>query len=122
MLIDLWLKPKQNNLTFDLPPVLFHNKQTVCVSTLYIKWQKAVANASIILSSTLIEKSSLNPTQQLLFVYQKGKSQVLNYTPTHKQHYKIQCLELQASQFNIQNIDHSDLEKIEQIYIQLDIE
>ena len=122
MLIDLWLNPKQNNLSFDLPPVIFHNKQKVCVSRLYIKWHRSVTNPSIILSSTLTEKSSLNPAQQLLFVYQKGKSQVLNYTPTHRQYYKIQCLELQASQFNLTNIDNSELEKIDQIYIQLEIE
>ena len=122
MLIDLWLNPNKNNLSFDLPPVIFHNKQKVCVSRLYIKWHRSVTNPSIILSSTLTEKSSLNPAQQLLFVYQKGKSQVLNYTPTHRQYYKIQCLELQASQFNLTNIDNSELEKIDQIYIQLEIE
>ena len=122
MLIDLWLKPKDNNLLFDLPPVIFHNKQQVSVSRLFIKWHRNVMNASIILSSTLTDKSSLNPAQQLLFVYQKGNSKFLNFTPTHKQHYKIQCLDLQSSQFNITNIDNSELEKIDQIYIQLDIE
>ena len=122
MLIDLWLTPKDNNLLFDLPPVIFHSKQKVSVSRLFIKWHRNVINPVIILSSTLTDKSSLNPAQQLLFVYQKGNSRFLNYTPTHKQYYKIQCLELQSSQFNIKSIDNSKLEKIDQIYIQLDIE
>ena len=121
MLIDLWLTPKDNNLTFDYPPVTFHNRQKVSVSKLFIKWRRNVSNPAVILSSTLTDKSSLNPNQQLLFVYQKGKSQVLDFTPTHKLYYKIQCLELQSSQFKITNIDNSELEKIDKIYIQLDI-
>ena len=121
MLINLWLNPKNNELKFDLPPIIFHRHQMIAITHLFIEWEKTVPHASLIVTSSLVDKSSTNPNQQLLFVYQKGNAKRLNYTPTQKDYYKIQCLELQASEFQIHPIDNSKLEKIEQIYIQLSI-
>ena len=121
MLIDLWLKPEKNTLNFDFPPTDFNRTQKVCVSQLFIQWKKPVQNCTLALSSTLIDKSTFNPKQQLLFVYQKGRSQFLDYTPTHKKYYKIQCFDLASSQFEIRNIDNTKLEIIEKIYIQLEV-
>ena len=121
MLIDLWLNPINNQLDFDFPPTDFNRSQKVCVTQFFILWKKPVQNCSLTLSSSLIDKSSYNPTQQLLFVYQKGRSQFLDYTPTHKKYYKIQCFDLASSHFEIRNIDNSKLENIEKIYIQLEI-
>ena len=123
MLIDLWLTPKHNILNFDLPPTDFNRSHKVCVTHFFIHWGKPVSNSALTLSSTLIDKSSFNTKQQLIFVYQKGKSQYLNYTPTHKKYYKIQCFDLASSHFEIRNIDNRirELENIEKIYIQLEI-
>ena len=121
MLINLWLKTKLNQLSFDLPPISFEPKQEVCVTNLFIKWEKSVLNPAIILSSSLIDKSIANPSQQLIFVYQKGNSKFLNFTPTQKSYYKIQCLDLQSSFFQIHTIDNSILEKIETIFLQLEV-
>ena len=121
MLINLWLRPKNNQLAFDLPPINFESKQEVCVTEFFIKWQKTVNNPTLILTSSLIDKSICNPTQQLAFVYQKGNSKFLNFTPTQKAYYKIQCLDLQSSFFKIRNIDNTDLEKINTIFLQLEL-
>ena len=121
MLINLWLTPKDNQLLFELPSIIFTPKQEVCVTQLFIKWRQGVNNPAITLTSSLIDKSICNPTQQLIFVYKKGKSQFLNFTPTHKKYYKIQCLDLQSSFFEIQNIDNTQLEKIEKIFLQLEV-
>jgi len=121
MLINLWLQPINNELQFDLPPVLFHRHQMVAITHLFIEWETSVPHASLIVTSSLVDKSSTNPNQQLLFVYQKGNAKRLNYTPTQKDYYKIQCLDLQASQFQIQSIENNKFEKIERIYIQLSI-
>ena len=121
MLINLRLIPKNNQLLFDLPPINFDPKQEVCVTQLFIKWEKTVSNPAIILSSSLIDKSICNPMQQLIFVYQKGNSKFLNFTPTQKLYYKIQCLDLQSSLFQIQNIDNTKLEIIEYIFLQLEV-
>ena len=121
MLINLWLKPKQNQLLFDLPPITFDPKQEICVTHLFIKWEKTVQNPAITISTSLIDKSISNPTQQLIFVYQKGNSKFLDFTPTQKAYYKIQCLDLQSSYFKIRNIDNTDLEKINTIFLQLEL-
>jgi len=121
MLINLWLTPKDNQLLFELPSIIFTPKQEVCVTQLFIKWRQGVNNPAITLTSSLIDKSICNPTRQLIFVYKKGKSQFLNFTPTHKKYYKIQCLDLQSSFFEIQNIDKTSLEKIEKIFLQLEV-
>ena len=121
MLINLWLTPVNNELKFDLPPIIFHRDQMVAISHMFIEWEKNVAHASLLVSSSLVDKSSTNPHQQLLFVYQKGNAKRLNYTPTQKDYYKIQCLELQASELQIASVDNNKLEKIERIFIQLSI-
>ena len=122
MLINLWLKPKKNELLFDLPPTIFQRKQKVAISHIFIEWEKNIPHQPLLISSTLIDKSSCNPNQQLLFVYQKGNAKRLNYTPTHLEYYKIQCLELQASQFKIHYSDKSKLkENIAEIFIQLKV-
>ena len=121
MLINLWLTPKDNQLLFDLPSIIFTPKQEVCVTHLFIQWEKNVNNPAITLTSTLIDKSICNPTRQLIFVYKKGNSKFLSFTPTHKKYYKIQCLDLQSSFFEIQNIDKKPLEKIQKIFLQLEV-
>ena len=121
MLINLWLTPKDNQLSFDLPSIIFKPKQEVCVTNLFIKWKNNVNNPAITLTSSLIDKSICNPTRQLAFVYKKGNSKYLSFTPTHKKYYKIQCLDLQSSFFEIQNIDNTQLEKIEKIFLQLEV-
>ena len=121
MLINLWLQPVKNELQFDLPPVIFHRHQMVAITHIFIEWETSVPHATFVITSSLIDKSSTNPKQQLLFVYQKGNAKRFNYTPTQKDYYKIQCLDLQASQFQIQSIDNTKLEKIERIFIQLSI-
>lgn len=121
MLINLWLTPKNNTLDFDLPPTDFNHSHKICVTQLFIHWEKVVSNCALTLSSTIIDKSIFNPKQQLLVVYQKERSKFLNYTPTHKNYYKIQCFDLASSHFEIRNIDNTNLENIEKIYIQLEI-
>ena len=51
----------------------------------------------------------------------KDRRYQVHITPTHKKYYKIQCLDLQSSFFEIQNIDNTQLEKIEKIFLQLEV-
>ena len=83
-----------------------------------ILWAKSVKNIHGRIVSSLIDKSPVNPSQQLLFFYQKDKSNFMFYSPTHPAEYKIQCLSLQSSVFNIQL---SEKEQIREIYLQLEI-
>ena len=122
MLINLWLTPKDNQLSFDLPSIIFKPKQEVCVTSLFIKWKNNVNNPAITLTSSLIDKSICNPTRQLAFVYKKGNSKYLSFTPTHKKYYKIQCLDLKSSFIKLIDLEtDKNVENIQFIYLQLEV-
>ena len=110
-----------NRIPFDLPPMSFHDGQLVAVSQIHIKWESQQKHALITLSSTLIDKSSYNPHQQLLLVYEKNNNFNLHRTPTRREYYKIQCMELQSSEFYLFNYDKRKIAKIESIFLQLEI-
>ena len=122
MLINLWLTPQNNELKFDLPAIQFKQGQGVCISRIHIHFSKQVNSPTIILQSTLIDKSSLNPTQQLMFGYSTGFQKHFDFTPTHKEYYKIQCMDFQSSEFKLVDLDNNKIKYIEKIFIQLDID
>ena len=125
MLINLWLSPNNNDLLFDLPPVLFIEGQKISVSRLFIEWNTSVKLTPLILHSTLIEKSPTNPSQQLLFTTPSQTTKrvfVFDYTPTHKTYYKIQCLDLQSSEFELKDLNNTKISNIKRIFVQLEID
>ena len=125
MLINLWLNPKNNDLKFDLPPVLFKEGQKICVSRLFIEWNSSVKLTPLILYSTIIEKSPTNPHQQLFFATPSATNKrvfVSDYTPTHKTYYKIQCLDLQSSEFALRDLNNNKIPTIKRIFVQLEID
>ena len=118
MLINLRGTVNNDEINFDLTPVYFSRNNTVRITEMAILWAKSVKNIHGRIVSSLIDKSPVNPSQQLLFFYQKDKSNFMFYSPTHPAEYKIQCLSLQSSVFNIQL---SEKEQIREIYLQLEI-
>ena len=109
-------RANEYELLFDLPPVDFNLHQTVFVNEIAIKWRKSHKNVAVSLQCTLIDKSPLNPTQQILFACQKYESDFLFYSPTRAQEYKIQRSSLQSSQFTLVT---SEKDTIQEVYIQL---
>ena len=118
MLINLKGRVHNNEIKFDLTPVYFSSHHCVRITEMAIQWDGEVQNIHGKITSTLIDKSPVNPTQQLLFFYQPNRSNFMFYTPTHPAQYKIQCPSLQSSVFNIHL---SEKHQIKQIYIQLEI-
>ena len=118
MLINLRGTVVNDEINFDLTPVYFSRNDTVRVTEIAILWHKSVKNIHGRIISSLIDKSPVNPQQQLLFFYHKDKSNFMFYSPTHPAEYKIQCLSLHSSVFNIQL---SEKEQIREIYLQLEI-
>ena len=106
----------ETELFFDLPPLYFENYQTIFVNEIAVKWGKSRKNISASLHCTLIDKSPLNPMQQLLFVHQNTESNFLFYSPTRAQEYKIQRSSLQSAQFTLIT---SEKAIIQEVYIQL---
>ena len=118
MLINLRGTVLNGEILFDLTPVYFSNNDYVRVTEMAIQWNGKANNIHGKITTTLIDKSPVNPSQQLLFFYQNEKSNFMFYTPTHPAQYKIQCPSLQSSVFNIQL---SEKEQIREIYLQLEI-
>ena len=118
MLINLRGTVHSGEIQFDLTPVYFSNNDYVRVTEMAIQWNGKANNIHGKITTTLIDKSPVNPSQQLLFFYQNEKSNFMFYTPTHPAQYKIQCPSLQSSVFNIQL---SEKEQIREIYLQLEI-
>ena len=113
---DIYKRQNEYELMFDLPPIEFNLHQTVYVNEMAIKWKKSQKNVAVSLQCTLIDKSPLNPDQQLLFAYQRKESDFLFYSPTRAQEYKIQRSSLQSSQFTLVT---SVKDPIQEVYIQL---
>ena len=112
------IRPKRNEyeLNFDLPSLYFENHQTISVNEMAIIWKRSRKNLSVTLHSSLIDKSPLNPSQQLLFARQRKESSFFFYSPTRTQEYKIQRSSLESSQFTLTTSEKVD---IQEIYIQL---
>ena len=118
MIINLNGVVKDGDIIFDHCPVYFNPHQHVHVNELFIKWKKATKNIFGYIESSLIDQSTVNLNQQLLFFHQRKESNYLYYTPTHIAKYKIQCSSLHASVFKLHL---SEKHEIEKIYLQIEI-
>ena len=118
MIINLNGIVKNNEIVFDECPVYFDNNKYVHVNELFILWKNPVKNVVGYIESSLIDRSPVNLNQQLFFFHQRKESNYIFYTPTHIAKYKIQCSALHSSLFKIHLLEQ---EKIEKIYIQLEI-
>ena len=118
MLINLRGTVNKDEINFILPQIFFSKDNYVRVTEIAIQWNGKAHNIYGTVNTTLIDKSPVNPTQQLLFFSQMEKSNFMFYSPTHPAQYKIQCPSLQSSVFNIRL---SEKEQIREIYLQLEI-
>ena len=118
MIINLKGKVNENDIEFEFAQIYFCQQQFVHVNQLFIKWKRKVDNIHGEITSSLIDKSPVNPNQQLVFFHQNGKSDSFLFTPTHLAKYKIQCPSFQSSVFNLHL---SEKHEIENIFLQLEI-
>ena len=125
MLINLYAYQKNNKLDFNLPSVYFKQGQQICVTEICgILDPKRIDKESYLfrLTSTLIDKSPENLNQELLFIHQSKHKNFFHITPTHLSYYKIQCLDLKSSQFNLIDIaKEQNLENLIFVYLQLKV-
>ena len=118
MIINMTGTVENTKINFDLTPVYFEKNQYVHVNEIAIEWKKPQNEVFGTISSTLVDLSSVNLDQQIIFFHQHHQSKYLYYSPTHVAKYKIQCPSLQASVFNISLQEKHEIEKI---YVQLEI-
>ena len=118
MIINLTGTVDNTAINFYPTPVYFEKNQYVHVNEIAIQWKKPQTEVHGTISSTLVDLSSVNLDQQIIYFHQHHQSKYLYYSPTHTAKYKIQCPSLQSSVFNI---SLSEKHEIEKIYLQLEI-
>ena len=118
MIINLTGTVDNANINFYPTPVYFEKNQYVHVNEIAIQWKEPQTQVHGTISSTLVDLSSVNLEQQIIFFHQHHQSKYLFYSPTHTAKYKIQCPSLQSSVFNISLSEKHEFEKI---YLQLEI-
>ena len=122
MIINLHGKVNNDVINFDSTQVYFEPNCYVAVTNVYIQFSRKFKDVTGYISTSLIDKSPINPLQELVFFNQRENSRSLFYSPTHLAQYKIQCPSLQSSVFEIHcsDLDENSI-KIEKVYLQLKI-
>ena len=119
MLINLTGKMVNNFIQFDLVNVDLIPDSTVAITEVCIKYTESVKNVCGSISTSLIERSGLNPNQELISFGHIGPVKNLLYTPTRLSWYKIQLTDLKTSVFKISHFEKDQNYKIDQIKIKL---
>ena len=113
-------------IIFDLVPLYFSCKQTVHVNEIFMQFSSKLSDINGFISTSLIEKTTVNQHQNLLFLHQDTKCRQFYYSPTHNAKYKIQSQSLQSATFKLSLFEGT--EKINfrktniNVYLQLEIE
>ena len=81
---------EDGEINFDLVPLYFCVNQTVHATEVFLQFDKKLSDLNGYITTSLIDKSSINQKQQLIFFHQSIKSRQLYFAPTHIAEYKIQ--------------------------------
>ena len=119
MLINLTGEIKNDFIEFNLVNLPLQPNSSVTVAQLCIEYKEIVKNVCGSINTTLIERSGLNPLQELITFSHTSQVKNLLYTPTHLLWYKIQLGDLQTSVFKISHCEKDQSNKISKIHLKL---
>ena len=95
-------KNEEKYLDFEIPMMKLPDNSFVHIVEIIIKRKEKVENILGHITSSLIDRSVVNQNQTLLSFYHNTESDIMFYSPTHIQKYKIQRYQLDSSDFKIQ--------------------
>ena len=121
MLVRAKGKIINNALQFDFPALFFEKKSFVCLQNLIIKFRLTQNSVTGNISTSLIDRSPINPEQILADFQSNIASKNFYYQPTHLQYYKIQQMDLTSSEFNLKFRENIKFKEIDEIEILLHI-
>lgn len=118
---------RNGQIIFDLVPLYFSGNETVHVNEVFMSYSNKLSYINGFITTSLIDKSSVNQRQNLLFLHQDSKnSKHLYYSPTHVPKYKIGAQSLQSATFKIALFEGTEKVSFSKttidIYLQLEIE
>ena len=120
MLVRIKGKVSNDQIHYQIPSLFFENKSFVSLQHLIIHFKTIQASLSGRLSTTLIDRSPINP-EQVLANFQSSATMTLCYQPIHLQYYKIQRLDLTSSEFDLNFRENIKIKEIEELEILLHI-
>ena len=119
MLVHLTGIIKNDYIAFDPVDLPLNRNSRVTVAQLSIEYKETVRNVCGSIYTTLIERSGLNPLQELITFSHASQVKNLLFTPTHFLWYKIQLGDLQTSVFKISHCESDQINKIAKINLKL---
>ena len=121
MLVRIKAKTINQQIYFEIPSLYFDSKSYVALQQIVIDFKTIQSSINGQLSSSLIDRSQLNPDQVLADFQQLNETKTLIYQPTHLQYYKIQRMDLMSSEFKISFRENTQKREIETIELLLHI-
>ena len=121
MLVRIKGKVSNEQIEYQIPSLFFENKSFVSLQHLIIHFKSFQNSLSGRISTTLIDRSPINPEQVLANFHTIATNNTLCYQPIHLQYYKIQRLDLTSSEFNLKFRENIKIKEIDEIEILLHI-
>ena len=120
MLVRIKGKIWDDKIHYQIPSLFFENKSFVSLQHLLIHFNTIQKSVSGRISTTLIDRSPINP-DQVLANFQSSTTMNLYYQPNYLQYYKIQRMDLTSSEFSLKFRENIKIKEIEEIEILLHI-
>ena len=120
MLVRIKGKISGDKVHYQIPSLFFENKSFVSLQHLIIHFNTIQDSISGRISTTLIDRSPINP-DQVLANFQSTRTMDLYYQPNYLQYYKIQRMDLTSSEFNLHFRENIEIKEIDEIEILLHI-
>ena len=105
---------------YQIPSLFFENKSFVSLQHLIIHFNTIQDSISGHISTTLIDRSPINP-DQVLANFQSSTTMDFFYQPNYLQYYKIQRMDLTSSEFSLHFRENIKIKEIDEIEILLHI-
>ena len=108
--------------TFGGLPDLYLPDHEVALTYIYVRLEQPIEDGLVTLSSTSIDCNPSYQQQELISFHNQSYSGItFSFQPTHLSWYNLLCRRISESVFKLQLEKQPDFEKIEKIYIQLDV-
>ena len=121
MLVRIKGKMINDKIHFNFPALFFEKKAFVCLQNLIINFKIIQNTVTGNISTTLIDRSPVNPEQVLANYQSMTASKHFFYQPTHLLYYKIQRMDLTSSEFNFKFRENIKINEIDEVEILLHI-
>ena len=121
MLVRIKGKMINDKIHFNFPALFFEKKSFVCLQNLIINFKIIQNSVTGIITTSLIDRSPVNPEQVLANYQSMTASKHFFYQPTHLLYYKIQRMDLTSSEFSFKFRENIKINEIDEVEILLHI-